>query len=350
MVTSDCPKQFRKRDVYLFHLQEALRCTTLPKLANLLALKIQRRLRRPRLIGMPAYYFLDPINICNLRCPLCPTGQGILARKQGRMPLSELKRIADEIAPYAYRVELYNWGEPLLHPDIFEMIRYLSSRRISVRLSSNLNHFTPDMAQSLIQSGLSQLVVSIDGATQASYSAYRRRGQLDVVLQNLELLLDARRRLGATRPFVIWRMLIGKHNEHEIEQVRQMACQSGVDSFTTGPLFVDTHNHEQVDQWLPTNPAYAAYDYSRNELENVWDCHELWESMVINWDGGVAPCCWLHNAEFDFGDTGQATVREIWNSPRYISARRVIAKQPRESGDVPTICHRCRGHPDYLAY
>ena len=243
MLRSDWRDDFR---TYRFHVAEFLRCSTPHKFANLVLARVQRWLRRDRLIGMPPHYFIDPINICNLRCPLCPTGCGVLARPRGRMALDDLKRIVDEIAPYAYRVELYNWGEPLLHPQIFEMIEYVSQRRIAVGLSSNLNYLDANMARRLVASGLSQLVVSVDGVTQESYAAYRRGGRLDVVLENLRLLLETRRAVGRRTPFIIWRMLIGKHNEHEVEAGQRMAHDMGVDSFSIDTLFVDTSDPEQV--------------------------------------------------------------------------------------------------------
>jgi radical SAM protein with 4Fe4S-binding SPASM domain len=333
-----------------FHVREFVRCTTPRKLANLALVKVQSSLRQDRLLGLPPSYFIDPINVCNLRCPLCPTGRGVLARPRGRMALADLQRLADQITPYAYRVELYNWGEPLLHPDIFAMIELFSRRRVSVGLSSNLNALDAEDARRLVQSGLNQLVVSIDGATQETYAAYRRRGNLETVLGNLELLLNTRRALGRRNPFVVWRMLVGKHNEQEIEAVRTMAADMGVDSFSTGVLYVDTQDTEQVEQWLPTDPSYSPYDYDAQELENRWDCRDLWESMVINWDGGVSPCCWLHDPQYDFGNVTQQTVRQVWNGPSYLSARRMIGRRKVEPGDPPTICHRCHGHPSYMEY
>jgi radical SAM protein with 4Fe4S-binding SPASM domain len=312
--------------------------------------RVQRQIRRDRVAGMPSSYFIDPLNVCNLRCPLCPTGRGELARPAGRMPLQTLQQIIDEIAPYAYRVELYNWGESLLHPEIFDMIEYASQRRLAVGLSSNLNRLGADMAHRLVESGLSQLVLSIDGATQETYSAYRRRGQLDRVLENLKLLLDTKRSLGSHTPFILWRMLVGKHNEHEIEAVRSLAYSMGVDSFTTGVLFVDTRKRQEAEQWLPTNPAFSSYDYHGDDLENQWDCHELWETMVVNWDGGVAPCCWLHDTQYDFGNVNSQTVREIWTGPNYVSARRVRAGLEKLPDQTTTICDRCRGKPSYLEY
>jgi radical SAM protein with 4Fe4S-binding SPASM domain len=339
-----------KARIYAFHLREFVRCSTPRKLANLLLIKAQHGLRQERLAGLPINYFIDPINVCNLRCPLCPTGRGVLARPRGRMTLEDLERIVDEIAPYAYRIELYNWGEPLLHPHIFEMIHYVSQKRIMVGLSSNLNRLDAEMARRLIESGLSQLVVSIDGATQETYAAYRRRGQLERVLHNLELLLETRRALNSRTPFVIWRTLVGKHNSREIQSIREMAYEMGVDSFTTGALFIDTRDPEQVEQWLPQDAAYTPYDLESEAIENRWDCRDLWESMVINWDGGVAPCWWLHDPEFDFGNLSHQTVRQTWNGPSYVSARRVIGRRKRDASDLLTICHRCGGRPMYMEY
>jgi len=336
--------------LFWFHLREFIRCSTPRRLANLVLVKMQRRLRLARVWAMPTSYFIDPINICNLRCPLCPTGRGVLARPRGRMPLQDLRRIVDETAPYTFRIELYNWGEPLLHPDIMEMIRYASDKRIAVGLSSNLNHLEPETARHLVHSGLSQLVVSIDGASQETYAAYRRQGQLDRVLANLRLLLETRAEAGSDRPFIIWRMLVGKHNEHDVEAVRQLAHELGVDGFVTDVLYVDTRDPKQIQEWLPTNEQYRPASYRKEQPQNQWDCNDLWESMVINWDGGVAPCCWLHDPRFDFGNAITASVREVWNSPSYVSARRAIGRGKKRDSDVATICDRCRGHPDYMAY
>jgi MoaA/NifB/PqqE/SkfB family radical SAM enzyme len=348
-ITARLPDRGRIR---AFHACEFARCTTPLKLANWIAIQVGRRLRLSRAAGMPTKYFIDPINVCNLHCPLCPTGRGVLARPRGRMAVNDFCGIIDQIAPYAYRVELYNWGEPLLHPEIAEMIEYASRRRISVGLSSNLNRLDRATAEGLIEAGLSQLIVSVDGATQSSYAAYRRGGSLDSVLSNLKMLVDARQTLRRTTPFVVARTLIGKHNQDEIQAVRRLAYGVGVDSFSTGMLYVDTRDAQQVQDWVPDDPAFRPYR-AGTVPENEWACHDLWESMVINWDGGAAPCCWLHDLQYDFGNVGQETLRQIWNGPHYVSARRAIGRRGRhrqQVDDVPTICHRCRGHPHYMAY
>lgn len=335
--------------IYLFRFITFIRGTTFKKTINLLVTKIQCRLKTGRVMGMPVEYVIDPINQCNLECPLCPTGLKISGRKPGQQNLESFKKLIDQIAPQAYRLELYNWGEPLLHPNIFEMISYATTHKIAVGLSTNLNRLNPKMAGQLIESGLAQLIVSIDGATQQTYGAYRKRGNLDQVLKNLRLIIEERKRLQKKTPFIIWRMLIGKHNENEITDVAKTAKEIGVDGFMTGGLFIDTENPDQVARWLPTIPKYNPY-YKMKKLENTWDCRDLWETMVINWDGGVSPCCWPHNAQHDFDNIFEKTVAEIWKGKKFTSARRQIGKKKRNQNDPQTLCHICKSHPRYLTY
>ena len=92
------------RGLYLSH-------STWPKLRNLLALKVQKWLGRDVVAGLPYRYTIEPINLCNLHCPLYPTGTGALAQPRGKMSLSDFQRIVDSIVQYAYTLDLFNWGE-----------------------------------------------------------------------------------------------------------------------------------------------------------------------------------------------------------------------------------------------
>ena len=320
------------------------------KISNVLLAKAQKRMRRDRVLGMPYRFNVDPINICNLRCPLCPTGLGTLQRAKGKMDFEDYKTVIDQIAPYAYVLELYNWGEPFLHPQIFDFIRYASERNIFVRLSSNMNHLDQTMAEQTVESGLDALIVSVDGATEATYQRYRRRGQLSRVVGNVELLVEAKRQASSRLPHLVLRMLVNRYNEHEIEDTRQMALKLGVDVFTIGTLFIDTKDKAQAEEWLPRDEQLSYYDYSTDEPQNIWHCADLWESMAINWDGGVSPCCWIQNAENDFDNALTRPIKEIWNGSAYASARRVFAFGEAKPDPNRTICSICKGHPEYLNY
>jgi radical SAM protein with 4Fe4S-binding SPASM domain len=145
-------------------------------------------------------------------------------------------------------------------------------------------------------------------------------------------------------------MLATRHNEGEIEDLRAMAHELGVDAFTIGTLFINTQNEAQAQEWLPANGRLSYYDDSPGPLKNVWNCSDLWERCVINYDGGVAPCCWIQDPAHDFDNALETPLREIWNGEAYVSSRRVFSRRSSRTGTVKTICARCRGRPEYLTY
>jgi radical SAM protein with 4Fe4S-binding SPASM domain len=144
-------------------------------------------------------------------------------------------------------------------------------------------------------------------------------------------------------------MLVHRHNEHQIEGMKEIARSLGVDGLSLGHLFVNTNNQQQIKEWLPKDKDLSCYDYSADEIKNTWNCNELWDTMVINWDGGVSPCCWVHQEENDFGNIFNASLAELWNNNAYTSSRRALIPY-LEPGQKRTICTICQGHPMYLEY
>src|SRR5688572_8886360 len=93
-------------DSYPRRWRNLLRHSNPRRLMNLALVELELRLGRTRMFGRPYVVFIDPINLCNLRCPLCPTGTNELLRKQGMMDVHLFKHTVDEIAPWAYEVTL----------------------------------------------------------------------------------------------------------------------------------------------------------------------------------------------------------------------------------------------------
>jgi len=324
-----------------------VRHSTPRKLANWLLAKAQRRLRVARVYGYPYHYVIDPTNICILHCPLCPTGRGTLKRPRGRMALDDFQRMIDEVAEYAYFVDLYNWGEPFLHPQVFDMIAYASSKNISTKISTNLNYFDQGMARQVVESGLEELVVSLDGADQEIYETYRVGGSLNKVLSNLRLVLERKEMMHSPFPFVTIRVLLNRHNESQISEIRQLGRRLGVDNIVVAPIMVDTDRREDMEEWLPTKDSYSFYDYETRQdktLQRAGACPYLWQRFVISWEGGVSPCCWYDDPANDFGNAFAEPVKTIWNNEFYLASRRVFRG---ERASRETICVRCRGRPHY---
>ena len=140
-------------------------------------------------------------------------------------------KIIDEIKDYCIWLTLYSWGEPFLNKQIDRFVAYANKANVATIISSNLNKpLTPQMAESLVKSGLDTLIVSLDGTTQEVYEVYRVGGHLDRVLDNIRLLVEKKKELGYKTPFIEWQFIVMRQNEHQIPEAREMAGDLGVDN------------------------------------------------------------------------------------------------------------------------
>jgi MoaA/NifB/PqqE/SkfB family radical SAM enzyme len=330
---------------YPRHLKALLQHAGVRKTANVLLVESERLRRASRLRGKPYYYFVDPCNVCNLRCPLCPTGNGDLERTRGMLKLSDYQAILEKIAPYAVEVSLHNWGEPLLNKDVLRMTRCTADLGIATNMSSNLSIERPGLGRDLVDSGLEYLIVSLDGTTQDVYEQYRVRGDVELVYHNMREVIEAKKRLRSRTPVVEWQFIVFKHNEHQMDDARRLARELGVDRLrfrSPGLQYSKVANLELGDQWLPANPAYwELHPGVLRKQGYLWDepCFYLWRSMTINPGGGIAACCIVYNEKQDFGNLLHGDLNTIWNSEKYRRSRALYATAP--IARAGTICDTC---------
>lgn len=299
---------------------------------------------------MPFILNIEPGNVCNLKCPLCPTGLGDQGMAKGFIDLGFFKHIFDQLRGSLTSVNLYSWGEPLLNKDLVRIIRYIkeSDKAIRVVISTNLNIRDDKLLEELIDSGIDEVIVSCDGACQATYEKYRVGGDFNLVMHNLRYLASKKEEL-AKDSSIVWNFLVFRHNEHEVEKAREMAKETGVD-FRIGFMrtsmkdeILKSHKEaiEQDKNWIPDNPEYSAYDkinYTTKKI--IKTCRKPWQEISINWNGLVFPCCAVYGEKYNFGDTRKDSIKNIWNNPKFISARKeILNKCP-----ATTICGVCRSN------
>ncbi|MCX5713912.1 MAG: radical SAM protein, partial [Candidatus Omnitrophica bacterium] len=209
----------------------------------------------------PVWLTIDPTNICNLRCPFCPTGFGNIKRPKGMMNKEQFKKIMDILGPHLLHIDMQNWGEPLLNNDIYKMISYAKKFDIHVTLSTNFQNFNEISAEDMINSRLDRLILSIDGASQETYERYRRGGSFTKAIENIKTLVRKKKELNSRLPTVIWQFLVFRHNEHEIDIARKMGRELGVDDVGINSAFIAADSVEYKD-WVPLDPQYSRYDLS----------------------------------------------------------------------------------------
>jgi len=316
---------------------------SIKRLTNLLVNTIEKKTRRTKLMSYPYKILIDPTNICMLNCPLCPTGQGLEGRRKGKMTFDSFKAIVDQVGNFAYSLELYSWGEPLLNEALFEMVRYAQNEKLlSVHLSTNLQYFPEGCAERLVQSGLEWLIVSLDGATQDTYERYRVGGSFDKVIDNIRKIVATKRNLNSLNPFVDIRFLVMRHNEHEISSLKKIARELEVDHLEIAPVMVNIKDDREVERWLPEDESLSCYDYKRRTKKVLLkNCSLSWNAVSIGWDGSVTPCCHLYHESSDFGNLMQDSFRNIWNNELYRKSRSILNHLRASSGDPLTACKLC---------
>lgn len=277
--------------------------------------------------GYPYMLQIEPTSLCNLSCPLCPTGRKELNRPYRHMSLDEFKSIIDDMEQYLLFLVLWDWGEPLMNPELPAMIRYASERGIKTVTSTNAYLLNDEAyARDLLGSGLSTLIVAVDSIDPDNYEVYRRHGALESVLSGLDTAVSAKRQI-SSETLINVRMVVMKQNELEINAVEHMARQAGADVFTLKTLNPSCGVTALDEELLPVNPVYRRYEYMPGSLERVRSdsvCRRVWTMSNIFSNGDVVPCCYDYDSSMKAGNAFEKPFPEIWNSAGYREIRKRI--------------------------
>lgn len=329
--------------VYHYY-RELIKSVTLHRALNLVLAEtgflLSRIFRRVIVIGKPWAASIEPTTSCNLRCPECPTGMQSLLRPKGNMDLEKFSKILDKLSPDLFYLTLYFQGEPLLNPHFTEMVRIARDRGIFVATSTN-GHFLDDKNVDLIiKSGLSHLIVSLDGLDQQTYEKYRVKGNLQTVTNGIKRLVEAKKASNTKAPFIELQFIVMRHNEHQMKEMREFAEQSGVDKLAFKSAQV--YNFDAESTIIPSLESKSRY---RQNSGGKWvmakkirnRCHRIWSSLVITWDGKVVPCCYDKDADHQTGNLLEEPLSEMWKNHHYTAFRRQVLKNRSET----EICRNC---------
>lgn len=248
---------------------------------------------------------LEIINSCNLNCKMCPVNHG-MARKKSAMSWELFKKIIDENLQLDF-VLLFQWGEPLLHPRLIEMIQYCTINGIRTMITSNGTLLNDEINKKLIESGLARITFSIDGIGDTHT---RIRGfDYNRLKENILNFKEMRDRLNS--PLRIDTSMVAfDDNEQEIRRYKKE--WSGVaDRVQVIPLITKGKRHAK--------------------------CRELWRgSMIILSDGTVTVCCVDYEGELNVGNVNDKCAVEIYNGPEMRKIRKLHRR-----GEFPSLCAAC---------
>lgn len=285
--------------------------------------------------GLPPAIGIEISARCNLMCPECPAGSGKLMRKQGFMELRLFEKIIDELRPFLFNINLYFQGEPMLHPDFFRFASIARGLRLTV--STNGHFLTDENIEKLVASGIRKIIISLDGLDQETYSAYRKGGDVNRVIDGIrKLSIAVKKRKTVLAPEI--QCLVNRVNEHQIPEIKRFASETGMKLSLKSMQIITS---EGFDKWLPSEGKYSRYFSNGNghRLKSRMKsrCLRLWMNPVITYDGNVIPCCFDKDAMHVLGNLNELSFREIWKGEKNYQFRKKFLSD-REG---IAICRNC---------
>jgi radical SAM protein with 4Fe4S-binding SPASM domain len=314
------------------------------KIVNFFVAGLNQYILPSRPLGRPVFAQVEPTNICNLSCPLCLNVAQVGGRAPSYLDYNTYQKFIDEVGDHLLLLVLWNWGEPFLHPDIFRMIADAKAHGIIVCSSTNGNvgFENEDTAKLLVESGLDSLVIAVDGATQDTYTYYRRGGNLNRVIEGIRTIIKVRDQMGSRTPLINMRFVAMRHNEHEIDQVRQLAQDLGVDYFTIKTVDLPVPANDNPDsEYVPTQESLRRYEYSGPDFirkARPFDCMRPWKRITLDSGGRIIPCEYEYRSLYAFGNirSGGSAI-DSWKSIASSDFRRHFSHGNNEY----YLCQKC---------
>jgi pyruvate-formate lyase-activating enzyme len=318
-----------------YPIREVIRTTLLePRLAW------AYRRRSLTVPSLPARMMIDPINLCNLECPLCPTGKHISGMTRTRMSYDLFEHIVG-LNPRLRILDLFNLGEPFLNKDIFQMLALCREKKIRVAVHTNLTAYDTDLVERIIETPPTRLHISVDGICQETYGLYRVGGDFEKLRRNMEYLSKRIKETGKG-PIVEWAFLYHKGNRQDIGQAESLARKLGF-KFFVRPLVTPTHLGP--DWHDPETLKSDAVSFKANVV-----CPHLWLQMTVKPTGALTTCCFAYHDQDQVDSLATLStpeqLLELWNSAYYRRGRACFSSDAtfREI-PKPMLCETCNIYP-----
>ena len=334
---------FRARYDYSFDLMPIhLKQMSVAKRINFMKACLNFIYRRTNPWSWPVHMHIELTNYCNLRCPVCYVGNSELKRKPLAMDPVLFERLIDEVGPYLLTVSLFAWGEPLLHPQLADILRIADKHCMATILSTNGQNLDDEsVLNALINHPPTYLIVSIDGVTNETNRLFRVGSKLEPVLAGVRRIAAMKRQKGLNLPLLHMRYIVMKHNQHELSYIQKFAIENQFDLLTVRTLSICGNDRGGIHRKLvPDEEQFKAYKYEGNKRVHLKDfvCQHAFSFPTILADGTVVACCQDYNAQQPYGKvTHGCSFRDVWFSKRAATIRKTV----RNARNNLSFCKNC---------
>jgi len=292
----------------------------------------------------PTKIHLEASSCCQLKCPLCLTSSTKIRPAVGRgfLKMDDFQKLP-HMNPWIKKIELSNFGEIFLNPDLLKIIQCACERRVVLTAYNgvNLNNVKEVVLEGLVKYKFRNMSCSIDGASNKTYQVYRVNGNFETVIKNIKKINLYKKKYQSEYPILNWQFIVFGHNEHEISRARELASDLGM-RFRL-KLSWDLEFSPVRDQEFIRKEIGSA---SREEYKQKYgvnyaqkNCHQLWDDPQINWDGKVLGCCLNYWRDFG-GNAFEDGLLNCFNNEKITYAREMLLGKKAARADIP--CATCK--------
>jgi MoaA/NifB/PqqE/SkfB family radical SAM enzyme len=295
--------------------------------------------RRIRPWSMPLHMQFELVNYCNLRCPVCPTGNRELKRPPQMMDPSLFRDTMAEVGPYLLTASLWAWGESLLHPQFGDFLREAQKYKIAFLISTNGQNLGHDeVIDAILEYPPAFLIVAIDGITDETNSRFRIGARLAPIVTGMRKLVERKKRMRQSLPVLQMRFMEMNHNRHELPEVEAFAASNGFEmlalrklSIVDSDLGISAHRRLTADITNHTKGLSGGKAVDHICMEPFW-------FPTLFADGTVVGCDQDFNAQKPIGRIGAGVkFRDLWTGSEAAATRRIIRDTPKTLG----FCRNC---------
>lgn len=280
--------------------------------------------------GVPLVYQVELTNHCPMTCVMCPRTSA-MTRPLGYMDEPMFHTVIREISSFSKRIFLHHFGDSLVHPHLGSFIGHAERHGVETYLSANPTLLTEARIRSLVDNGLRELVISLDGVTPETSAAVRGSAARDVekAEQRILELLEYRRRCERKKPVIVLQFVRSELNRHETDAwLAKWTAVKGIDRIKVKSYIGWDGRDERINE-LRVNAPPDTTDLV---------CDKPWTSVTILWDGRVVPCCFDHDGSYVLGNLRDQSLKAVFDGEPMRELRR--AHRDRRLEDV-SLCATC---------
>lgn len=333
--------------------------------------KFWKAFRKKEEIKSFAAIQIEVSSLCNLQCQFCPTTFIKDSDKRNIMSLEDVKKL-EPFLKKTHWVYLQGWGEPLLNSGFWEIVEFCKGTGARVGFTTNGTLLDEEKIAKIIDYKVDLVSTSIAGATQDTHGQLRTPSQLEKILNNIKLLVNAKTASGNKSPIITLSYMLTTQSIHDLPDAVKIAYELGVDDFYTTNLdyvFSEEANQSKLFSWdgeeideyrklIDLAEEYAvAHDFSFRsyplkfqEEKGVCDLNPA-KMIFITSNGDVTPCTYLGrfiNPRFFkgqkidlprkvFGNIHTEEIEAIWNNPIYRAFRKPFIVREQAHQDLLNV-------------